>query len=146
MLRIAWWRRFGSRNLVGRDRGVAETTERVRQLVDGIESAICVGSDLELASYLAPPALGYALSQTAAARSAGQTWLPAREGLRWSTSNRAPEGPGRFWLKLRFDERTEVRIGSAIRRSAATTHEVEVELDTTSVPWRLCQSKEVFLV
>lgn len=135
----------GRRRISGRDRGIAETTERVRQLVDGIERAISAGSDLELASYLAPPALGYALAQTAAMRSAGNMWLPARAGLRWSGSDRAPEGPGRFWLRLRFDDRTEVRSGSATLNAAAITHEVEVELDTTSAPWRLCQAEEVLL-
>jgi hypothetical protein len=128
----------------GKDQGIAETTERVRQLVDGIESAIRAGNDLELASYLAPPALGHALSQTAAMRTTRSTWLPARAGLRWSGSDRAPEGPGRFWLRLRFDDRTEVRSEGANVTAAAITHEVEVELDTTSAPWRLCQADEVF--
>lgn len=138
------WSKLGKRRSSGRNQGITETTERVRQLVDGIESAISAGNDLELASYLAPPALGHALAQTAALRAAGSTWLPARAGLRWSGSDRSPDGPGRFWLRLRFDDRTEVSSESGTFTAASVTHEVEVELDTTSAPWRLCQAEEVF--
>ncbi|MGA7173833.1 MAG: hypothetical protein WCB86_01440 [Candidatus Dormiibacterota bacterium] len=132
------------RGLSGRDRGIAETTERVRQLVDGIEGAIISGNDLALASYLAPPALGRLLAQAAAMRAAGTTWLPARAGLRWTVCARAPEGPGRFWLRLRFDDRTEVRLQNSAIAAVPIVHELEVELDTTAAPWRLCQAEEVF--
>jgi hypothetical protein len=145
MLRMVVGRWRGRPRVSGRDRGIAETTDRVRQLVDGIENAIAAGNDLELASYLAPPALGQVLAQTAAMRAAGSTWLPARAGLRWSGSSRPPQGPGRFWLRLRFEDRTGVRCPSATATAAAVAHEVEVELDTRSAPWRLCQVEEVFL-
>jgi hypothetical protein len=142
MAHIGRWQRGISR----RARGVAETTERVRQLVDGIENAVSAGDDLELASFLAPPALGYALAETAAMRRAGTTWLPARTGLRWSGSDRVPEGPGRFWLRLRFDDHTQLRSSGRTECAAPLPHEVEVELDTTSIPWRLCQAEEIFSV
>ncbi|HUY08242.1 MAG TPA: hypothetical protein VMW80_02180 [Candidatus Dormibacteraeota bacterium] len=144
MPRITAWRTSRWRGVSGRDRGIAETTERVRQLVDGIESAITSGNDLALASYLAPPALGHVLAQTAAMRAARTAWLPSRVGLRWSVCSRAPEGPGRFWLRLRFDDRTEVHFQSSTVTAVPMVHEVEVELDTTVAPWRLCQAEEVF--
>ena len=129
-----------------KDQGVLETTERVRQLVDGIESAIAAASDLELSAYLAPPALGLLLAASAAMRAEGRTWLPARSGLRWSRSGRLAESPGRFWLRLRFEDRTSVRDGSGSAAAPPTSHEVEVELDATAVPWRLCRVEEVLAV
>ena len=117
----------------------------MRQLVDGLERAVISKSDLELSSYLVTPALGFALARTSMMRSAGSVWLPARAGLRWTISDRAPEGPGRFWIRLRFEDRTVLRSGSATYSAAAITHEVEVELDTTSAPWRLCQAYEHFV-
>lgn len=128
----------------GPEGGIAETTERVRQLIDGIESAIAAGNDLELARYLAPPALGTLLAATAAVRTSGGAWIPARAGLRWSGCDRPAGGPGRFWLRLRFEDRTEVRSESKRMVAATMSHEVEVELDTTQVPWRLCQVEEVY--
>jgi hypothetical protein len=138
-----WATSFGPRNL-GRDRGVQETTERVRQLVDGMESAISSGDDLALATYLAPPALGVLLAQTGAARAMGSAWLPARTGLRWIGSSRSSVTPGRFWLRLRFEDRTQVRGPEGTVSAAPVSHEVEVELETSATPWRLCQAEEVF--
>jgi hypothetical protein len=138
-----WW---GSNSAwrSSQDRGVAETTERVRQLVDGIEGAVAAGDDLELARYLASPALSRFLEATAARRAVHEKWLPARAGLCWSRSDRAPGAPGRFWLRLRFEDRTQVQ-GPTRRVTAATVvHEVEVELDTTEAPWRLCEVEELF--
>jgi hypothetical protein len=114
--------------------------------MDGIEGAIAAGSDLDLSAYLAPPALGLVLAASAAMREGGRTWLPARSGLRWSRSERASEAPGRFWLRLRFEDRTSVRDGSGTTAAPSTSHEVEVELDATRAPWRLCQVEEVFVV
>jgi len=138
-----WAARRGPKN-PGRDRGIEETTERVRQLMDGIESAVAVGDDLALTRYLAPPALGILLAQTATERRAGRTWLPARAGLRWSTSNRSPAGPGGLWLRLRFEDRSEVRSPAESLSAAGLGHALEVELVTTSVPWRLRQAEEIF--
>ena len=145
MPRVIRWRPLEKGRIFQRARGVDETTERVRQLVDGLERAVISKSDLELSSYLATPALGFALACTSMMRSAGAVWLPARAGLRWTSSDRAPEGPGRFWIKLRFEDRTVLRSGSTTYSAAAITHEVEVELDTTSAPWRLCQAYEHFV-
>lgn len=116
----------------------------MRQLMDGIESAIAAGDDLALSRYLAPPALGVLLARSAAARRDGQRWLPARAGLRWSASNRTPTAPGRFWLRLRFEDQSEVRFSASAIAAAALVYEIEVELLTTSVPWRVCQAQEIF--
>lgn len=145
MLPIIRWRKSSNVWRSGRDRGVTETTERVRQLVDGIEIAIAAGDDLELARYLAPPALGRLLGATATLRGAGEKWLPARAGLCWSVTHRAAVEPGRFWLRLRFEDRTQVRGRTRFITAAAVAHEVEVELDTTQAPWRVCQVEELFL-
>ncbi|HVC38510.1 MAG TPA: hypothetical protein VNH20_00865 [Candidatus Dormibacteraeota bacterium] len=129
----------------GGDRGTRETTERVRQMVDGIESAITSGNDFQLARFLGPPALGHLLRQVAASRAAGQEWLPARSGLQWRRSERSATEPGRFWLRLRFDDRTEVRFGGESVHAAMLGHELDVELDTTAAAWRLCRAEEVYL-
>lgn len=120
-----------------------ETTERIRQLVDGIEAAVGSSNDLELARYLLPPALGTVLAATAAMRSGGWSWLPGRSGLRWSRSERPSERPGCFWLRIRFEDRTEVRGPGRIETAPATGHELELELDTTQVPWRLSRAEDV---
>lgn len=138
-----WWG-SGSGWRSAQNRGVAETTERVRQLVDGIEGAIGAGDDLELARYLAPPALGRLLAGTAGLRAAGEKWLPARAGLCWRTCDRGATEPGRFWLRLRFEDRTQVQGRTGRVTAAAVIHEVEVELDTTEAPWRLCDVEELF--
>jgi len=128
-----------------RDRGVAETTERVRQLVDGIEGAIGSGNDLELARYVAPPALGRLLGGTAELRAAGGKWQPSRAGLCWRMSDRRATAPGRFWLRLRFEDRTQVQGRTGRVTAPTVVHEVEVELDTTEAPWRLCDVEELFV-
>jgi hypothetical protein len=100
--------------------------------------AVAAGDDVELARYLASPALSRFLEATAARRAVGEKWLPTRAGLCWSRSDRAAGAP-RFWLRLRFEDRTQV-LGRTGRVTAATVvHEVEVELDTTEEPWRLCE-------
>lgn len=144
MLPITKWWRSNVRGRLGQDRGVAETTERVRQLVDGIEGAVAAGDDLELARYLAPPALGRFLGATAARRAVGEKWLPARARLCWTSSHRAAAAPGRFWLRLRFEDRTQVRGRTGRVTAATVVHEIEVELDTTEAPWRLCDVEELF--
>jgi hypothetical protein len=138
-----WWDSGGGWRSA-RDRGVAETTERVRQLVDGIEGAIGAGDDLELARYLAPPALGRLLRGSTELRAAGEKWLPARAALCWRTSERGATQPGRFWLRLRFEDRTQVQGRTGRVTAAIVVHEVEVELDTTEAPWRLCDVEELF--
>jgi hypothetical protein len=59
-------------------------------------------------------------------------------------SDRGATEPGRFWLRLRFEDKTQVqgRIGHVT--AAAVVHEVDVELDTTEAPWRLCDVEELF--
>jgi hypothetical protein len=142
VVKIKWW---GSNRAwrLAQDRGVAETTKRVRQLVDGIEGAVAAGDDLELARYLSPPALGRFLGATAARRAFGDKWLPARAGLCWTRSDRAASAPGRFWLRLRFEDRTQIQSRTGRLTAATIVHEVEVELDTTDAPWRLCEVEEL---
>ncbi|MGH7705570.1 MAG: hypothetical protein ACRENY_06855 [Candidatus Dormibacteria bacterium] len=141
---VSVWRGSLSGRSRGRRRQVDETTLRVRQLVDGIEAAIAQGDDLELSRYLAPPALALLLAQTAALRAAGRAWSPGRSGLRWSGSSKRSAEPGRFWLRLRFEDRSELALGDLQVGAAMSSHEVEVELDTTAAPWRLCRAAEVF--
>ncbi|MGH7610224.1 MAG: hypothetical protein ACREOD_09905 [Candidatus Dormibacteria bacterium] len=130
-----------SAGLLGADdeRGVAEATNRLRQTVDGIESAIAAGDDLELARYLASPALGQLLAVTAAFRAKRATWLPARSGLRWTESRRPPEAAGRFWLTVRFEDRTQALSAGDRQTAPLLSHQLELELDTSRTPWRLCQ-------
>jgi len=60
-------------------------------------------------------------------------------------SDRGAGAPGRFWLRLRFEDRTQVQGRAGRVTAAAVVHEVEVELDTTEVPWRFCEVEELFV-
>jgi hypothetical protein len=144
VLKIKNWWESSSAWRTGRERGVAETTDRVRQLVDGIEAAVAAGDDLQLTRYLAPPALSRFLEATAARRAVGEKWLPGRAGLCWRRSDRTARAPGRFWLRLRFEDRTQVQTRTRGVVAPTVVHEVEVELDTTDTPWRLCEVEELF--
>jgi hypothetical protein len=123
--------------------GEAETSHHLRQLVDGIESAVAQGDDLALAQFLAPPLLGRMLAASAAIRAAGGSLVPARSGLSWRLSHRKPAGPGRCWLRLRFEDLTLCRYPEAAMRAPGRAHELEVDLETTVNPWRLHQLVEV---
>jgi hypothetical protein len=100
--------------------GASDTTRWVRQLVDGLEEALARGDDLG-----------------AAITSGRGAWLPARSGLRWSQSRLHPDGPGLVWLLLRFEDLTRCEYPDGGLTAPLRTFEVEAELETLSVPWRL---------
>jgi hypothetical protein len=60
-------------------------------------------------------------------------------------SDRRATEPGRFWLRLRFEDRTQVQGWTRRVTAPTVVHEVEVELDTTEAPWRLCDVEELFV-
>jgi hypothetical protein len=117
--------------------GASETTRRVRQLVDGLEAALARGDDLGAVQFLAPPLQGRLLAIAAAMKSGRGAWLPARSGLRWSQSRRHPDGPGLLWLRLQFEDLTRCEYPDGGLSAPLRTFEVEAELETLSVPWRL---------
>ncbi len=133
---------WGGAGQIRRD-GEAETSRHLRQLVDGIETAVAQGDDLALAQFLAPPLLGRMLAASAAIRAAGGALAPARSGLSWRVSHRQPPGPGRFWLRLRFEDLTICHYPEGVMRAPGSAHELEVDLETTVTPWRLHRLVEV---
>jgi len=140
-LRLSDWGTGGLRS-AQRD-GAAQTTARVRQLVDGIEEALRDRDDLALARFLAPPLLARMAATAASIAATGGVLNPARSGLRWSESRRKPGGPGRCWLRLRFEDLTYCRYPEGVITAPARTHEVEVEIETVGAPWRLCRIVEL---
>lgn len=114
-----------------------QTTQQLRELADGLERAIAQADDLALAQFLAPPLLGQMLAAAAAIREEGGRLLPARSGLSWMLSRRPPAGPGRCWLRLRFEDLTICEYPEAATSAGAGLHELEVDLDTRSSPWRV---------
>ncbi|MGH7639915.1 MAG: hypothetical protein ACREN7_06305 [Candidatus Dormibacteria bacterium] len=135
------WRR---RHLNGAERGREQTTERIREMVDGIEAAVRSGDDLEMCRFLAPPALGLLLSRAASERARGRVWSAARSELAWCQSRRPPDSPGRFWLRLRLQDRSRSASGDDVEATAPETVELQVELDSSGAPWRLCRAVRVF--
>ncbi len=123
--------------------GEAQTSQRLRQLVDGIEGAVAHGDDLALARFLAPPLLGRMLVVSAEGRAQGGSLVPARSGLSWRVSHRKPAGPGRCWLRLRFEDLTVCEYPETVTRAPGGAHELEVDLETTMTPWRLHRLVEV---
>lgn len=117
--------------------GASETTRRLRQLVDGLEEALARGDELGAVQFLAPPLQGRLLAIAAAVKSGRGAWLPARSGLRWSQSRRHPDGPGLLWLRLQFEDLTRCEYPDGGLTAPLRTVEVEAELETLSVPWRL---------
>lgn len=119
-----------------RGHSVEQTTARLRHLVDSIELALQEGDEVSLARLVAPTLLARLVAHRKRLDELGMAWRPARQGLRWRASRRRPEGPGRCWLLVRFEDLTSLeRNGLTV--APALTHELELELDTTSAPWRL---------
>lgn len=125
-----------------RRQGIEQTTNRLRQLVDGLEAALASGDDLALVRYVGPQLTARLLAAAAAFRSGGGAWRPARSGLRWSRCHRPPDGPGMVWLRLRLEDRTQCDYPEGVITAPLRTHEVDVELDTTQIPWKLCRVLE----
>ena len=119
--------------------GADQTTTRLRQLADGLEEAIGSGDDLALVRYIAPQLTARMLAAAAAFRTDQGVWRPARSGLRWSQCRRRPDAPGMLWLRLRFEDLTRCEYPAGTVTAPLRTHEVDVELDTTGVPWKLCR-------
>ena len=113
------------------------TSARIRQLMDGIEDAVRRGDELALARFLAPPQLRQMMIQTADIRAAGGTVAPGRAGLRWMLSRRRADGPGRCWLRLRFEDMTVCHYPDGPARALGRTHDLEVDVETTTSLWRL---------
>ncbi|MHB1527342.1 MAG: hypothetical protein ACYDEA_12340 [Candidatus Dormibacteria bacterium] len=122
--------------------GADQTTNRLRQLVDGVEAAIAAGDDVALVRYISPQLTARMLAAAATFRADRGAWHPARSGLRWSQCRRRPDGPGRLWLRLRFEDLTRCEYPEGAVIAPLRTHEVDVELETTSVPWKLCRVVE----
>jgi len=125
-----------------RREGIEQTTARLRQLMDGLEAAIGSGDDVALVRYLGPQLTARMLAAAAGFRRQGGVWRPARSGLRWSHCRRAPDGPGLVWLRLRLEDRTRCEYPEGTVVAPLRTREVDVELDTTGVPWKLCRVVE----
>ncbi|NNM97293.1 MAG: hypothetical protein HKL89_06790 [Candidatus Dormibacteraeota bacterium] len=125
-----------------RRQGIEQTTARLRQLVDGLEAAVGSGDDVALVRYLGPQLTARMLAAAAGFRRQGVVWRPARSGLRWSPCRRAPDGPGLAWLRLRLEDRTRCEYPEGTVAAPLRTREVDVELDTTGVPWKLCRVVE----
>lgn len=124
------------------DRGVTGTTARLRQLVDGLEEAVAGADGVAASRYLSPQLAARLMEEAAVLRAAGGSWAPARSGLRWSTSRRHPDGPGLTWLTLRFEDLSRCDYPEGPLGAPLQTHELEVELDTRRVPWRICRVLE----
>lgn len=77
--------------------------------MDGIEEALRENDDLALSRFLAPDLLAKMAESTSSMSRSGGVFNPARSGLRWSESRRRPGGPGRCWLRLRFEDLTTCR-------------------------------------
>ena len=131
------WGWTGSQRSSLQMEGTSETTRRVRQLVDGVEDALTRGDDLGAVRFLTPRLQGRLLAVASTFRSGQGVWLPARSGLRWTQSRRRPDGPGLLWLRLQFEDLTRCQYPEGGLSAPLRTFEVEVELETVSVPWRL---------
>lgn len=112
--------------------------------MDGIEEALREGDDLALSRFLAPVLLAKMAESTSSMSRSGGVFNPARSGLRWSESRRKPGGPGRCWLRLRFEDLTTCHYPEGVVTAPPRTHEVEVEIETVGSPWRLCRVVELF--
>lgn len=120
-----------------RREGLEQTTRRLRELVDGIEAAIVAGDELRMAQHLEPELLGLLISHSKSVAASGERWEPARQGLRWAHSRRRSAGPGRIWLRVRFEDQTRHTGGGRQRSALAETRELELDVETTMGRWRL---------
>lgn len=122
-----------------RQRAEGATTNHLRELVDGLEMAIARRDELELARFLAPRALGQVIAESHHLQDRDVQWLPARTGLRWSSSPRESSNPGCFWLRIQFEDATRWRTRQGWVVAPMVSAELELELDTRRTPWKLCR-------
>lgn len=143
MSRAAALLRRLDRTSAERQRGVELVTLRLRQMVDELESATSERDELALARLVAPALLAR-LSAHGAELARGEVrWRPARQGLRWAPSDRASRAEGRAWFRVRFEDLTTHVGPQGLSAASAETRELELEVDTTTSPWRLWQALEV---
>ncbi len=121
---------------------VESTVDRIRQLVDGLESAVARGDRDALRQLATGPALRQILARLQAVEARGARWWPGREELTWRAGGRGgppPLVPGRRWLRLRFTDRSQLEGADGTVAAAATVWEVQVEVvqDRSGAPWRL---------
>ena len=122
-----------------RQRGVELVTFRLRQMVDELESAASERDELALARVVAPALLARLSAHGAELAREQVRWRPARQGLRWASSDRRSGGPGRAWFRVRFEDLTTHLGPQGLAAARAETRELELEIDTTTSPWRLWQ-------
>ena len=118
-------------------------TFRLRQMVDELESAASERDELALARVVAPALLARLSAHGAELAREQVRWRPARQGLRWASSDRRSGGPGRAWFRVRFEDLTTHLGPQGLVAARAETRELELEVDTATSPWRLWQVLEV---
>ncbi len=126
-----------------RQRGVDLVTFRLRQLVDELESAAFERDELALARVVAPALLARLSAHGAELAGREVRWRPGRQGLRWAPSGRASDGAGRAWFRVRFEDLTTHLGPQGLSAASVETRELELEVDTTTSPWRLWRVLEV---
>lgn len=122
---------------------VEQTTQRLRELVDGIEAAVLAGDELQMSQYVVPEILAVLITHAKSVAASGERWEPAREGLRWAASKRRPGGPGRIWLRVRFEDLTRHAGGERQHSALGETKELELDVETALGRWRLWGALEV---
>lgn len=120
-----------------RQRGVELTTFRLRQLVDELEAASAERDELALARLVSPALLARLSARSMTLAGRDTQWRPARQGLRWTPSNRRSEREGRAWFRVRFEDLTTHLGPEGLQAASPETRELELEVDTTTAPWRL---------
>ncbi len=143
MARGGWALRLLDIGAEHRQAGVEQTTSRLRQLVDGLEGAARDRDELALARLVAPGLLAQVIRHGGELEALGVRWEPARRGLRWTASRRHPDAAGQVWVKIRFEDLTCHSGGTRTQAAIAQTRELELEVDTTTVPWRLCRAVDL---
>jgi hypothetical protein len=131
------------RTAAERQRGVELVTIRLRQMVDELESATADQDELALARLVAPALLAR-LGAHGAELARGQVrWRPQRQGLRWAPSDRASSAEGHAWFRVRFEDLTTHFGPQGLSAASGETWELELEVDTTTSPWRLWRALEM---
>ncbi len=118
-------------------------TFRLRQMVDELESATAERDELALARLVAPALLARLGAHGAELAHEEVRWRPARQGLRWAPSARPSGAEGRAWFRVRFEDLTTHLGPQRLIAASAETWELELEVDTTTSPWRLWRVLEV---
>ena len=120
-----------------------QVTFRLRQLVDELESAVLERDELALARVVTPALLARLSSHAAVLAGQEVRWRPARQGLRWTPSDRPSDGEGRAWFRVRFEDLSTHLGPQGLLAASAETRELELEVVTTTTPWRLWRVLEV---